>query len=226
MSQSIVASPRPSSVPDNVLRQLAKLARVPAKQREFFFDEVRMHVQTACELNGLVKQGLATKRSKTLARAATDLYDTLGSLGNREGALINGILSKGGFVFGKISNGGVTGLKEIAYQIALLSSLVTGKPRPRYPHQSPQQRKRGRKSGGVKNWIFQNFVFDLLISTATANGKLTLEKNGAFGTLIDALDMLAPHLPDGFVPQPLPASTFQRLKTRCERIRDDLADQN
>ena len=205
----------PPPVPDAaVLLRLSELARVPAEQREFFFESVLGSVQTACELDGLVKQGLASKRGKNLARAAFTLYDVLGNLNNRESSLIEGILSRAKSIFGKISNGGVEGLEHIAYQLALLSSLVTGKPPPRLPSQLPEPPVPGRRSGTVTHWIFQNFASELLISTSAAGGRLTLEKNTRKGSLVEAIRMLAPNLPDGFVPDPLTGSNSPKTQ-RC-----------
>lgn len=218
-------------VTDEVLRQLAGHGHVPPEQHEFFFESIRINVQTAWELDGLVKQGLASKRSKYLAGAALTLYDTLGNLNHRERALIEGILSKAKSIFGKISSGGVVGLEQTAYQLALLSSLVAGKPPPRYPSQPPEPPVPGRRSGTVKHWVFQNFVSELSISTSVAGGRLKLQKNIGKGSLIEAIKMLASHLPAGFVPAPLPGSTLQRLKDACSRtekavdeLEQDLSD--
>jgi hypothetical protein len=174
-----------------------------------------MNVQTACELDGLIKQGLAAKRGKKLVGAALALYDVLGNLNNRERVLIEGILGRSG-LFDRISSKGIEGLEQTAYQLALLASLVTGKPPPRYPSQPPEPPVPGRPSGTVKNWIFQNFASDLLISTMGAGGKLTHEKNIRKGSLIEAISTLAHCLPDGFV-LPLSPSTLQRLKDACSR---------
>jgi hypothetical protein len=124
-------------------------------------------------------------------------------------------------LFDSISRDGLEGLRKTAYQFDQLFSLVSGNPQSRLPHQTPQPRQRGRKKGGIKHPLFQDFVWELLISTKAAGGRLTLEKNyGAFGSLIDVITVLAPHLPPGFVPNPLSsfAATLQRIKTRHERI--------
>jgi hypothetical protein len=158
-----------------------------------------------------------SKRRK-LVDAALTLYDTLGSLKSYERELIEGIFGgKARFLFGRISSGGTAGLEQTAYQLALLFSLVAGKPPPRLPSQPWEPTGVGRRSGAVKDWIFQNFVWDLLLSTSTAGGRLKLEKNIRKGSLIEAIKMLAPNLPDGFVPDPLPGSTLQRLKDACSR---------
>ena len=107
---------------DEVLQQLADLLVVPSEQREFFFKSVCANVQTTCELDGLVKQGLAIKRGKELTRAAFVLYEMLGNFKTWERAPIEGILrgKAGKVVFGRISDGGVDGLERTAYQCALV----------------------------------------------------------------------------------------------------------
>ena len=84
---------------DEVLQALADLLVVPPDQREFFFEFICTCVQTAWELNGLSKPGLASRRGKELVDATLTLYDTLGNLNQRERALIEGIFSKAKFYF-------------------------------------------------------------------------------------------------------------------------------
>ena len=112
-----------------------------------FLRFIRTNVETACELDGLVKQGLASKRGKKLVSAALTLYDTLSNLNEDECALIEGILgSKAGFIFDRISSKGMTGLNDTAYQLALLFSLMTGKPPPTVS--KPRKSVRKRTHGG------------------------------------------------------------------------------
>jgi len=215
-------------VPDEVLRQLADLGRGSPEQRELFFEYIRTNLETACELDGLVKQGLADKRGKRLVSAALTLYDTLGNLNTNERKFIERILDgKAKFIFDRISSEGMTGLEETAYQLALLFSFVTGKPRPRYPSQLPETPGRGRRLGTVKHWAFQEFVLDLLISTATCGGSFTFAKEPTpRGTLVKAIRKLEDQLPEGFVPKPLPGSSLQRLKDRCRRLDKEAAELN
>jgi hypothetical protein len=210
-------------VPGDVLRQLADLALIAAQQREFFSTTICINVQTVWEVDGLVKGRLANKKGTALLRAALTLYDALGNLNNDEREFIKGILGRTG-LFEKISSGRVGGLRQTAYQFALLFSLLTGRQPPRFPHQAPLPRKRGPKKGAMKDWIYQDFVFDLCTTAKVAGGKFTLEKNGSFGTLIDAIDLLAPQVPDGDALKRLSASTLQRLKTRCDKIKVGLDD--
>lgn len=225
MPKSGNTSPQVLPAPDEVLRQLADLVHVPSEQHEFFFETVRTSVKTAWELDGLVKNGLASKRGKKLVGAALTIYDTLGNLSEPERALIEGILGgRAGYIFDRISGQGMTGLDETAYQLALLFSLMTGKPPPRYPSQIPETPGRGRRLGTVKNWISQNFVLDLLISTTTAGGSFTFAKEPLSGTLVKAIRMLAHHLPEGVGPRSLSGSTLQRLVDRCTRLEKEAAE--
>jgi hypothetical protein len=205
--------------PLGVLRQLAELARVPPEHHDFFFDEVSMHLQASHDLNGLAKGVLTNKSGAALQRAAVDLHEKLCDLKNDERQLIEGILNgRGKFIFERIAGDGFSRLLETTSQIARLLSLVAGKPQPRSPSQNPQTRKRGRKPGDVKDPAFQEFAWNLLISTRAARGKLTLEKTGGFGSLMDAIDLLAPYLPETFKPGSLRPATLQRIKTQCDKI--------
>jgi hypothetical protein len=103
-------------------------------------------------------------------------------------------------------------LLEAGYQFAHLFSILTGDRPPAFPHQGPRAPQRGKPSGSVKNWIFQDFVFDLDMHATIAGGKLTLEKNIRSGTLIEAIKRLARHLPDGNVLKRLSPATLQRIK--------------
>ena len=218
-------------VPDDVLERLAGLGHVPATEREFFFESVRMNVQTACELDGLGRLGFANRRGQRLAHAALALYDLIGNLNERERSLIERILEgKAKFIFHRISNEeineGINGLEEAAYQIALLSSLVTSRPRPRLPSQPPDPPVAGRRSGTVEHWAFQNFLYDLLISTTEANGRLTLRREYKSGSLIEAMNALKPYLPAHFVPTPLPIRTLQRVRDAFSRTYKAVPDED
>jgi hypothetical protein len=213
----------PKALPDNILQRLAEIGRVPLEQHEFFFELVRDNVETACQLDGLGER-LSTKRGKDLANAAITLYDALGSLNKSQRQLVEATLSDGKLIFDRISSDGVRGIEKTIHQLALLFCLLTGKSHPRFPHQTPDPPSRGRKSGSVKNWIAQKFIWDLLISTTNAGGALTLEKNIKKGSLIDAVGLLTPYLPNRIALSRLSTSTLQRIKdesSRAQRASDE-----
>jgi hypothetical protein len=84
----------------------------------------------------------------------------------------------------------------------------------------PQALRRGRRPGTVKNRTFQSFVRGLFLAAERTGGRYTLEKNIGKGTVIEAIDILAPYLPDGFVPKNLPLSTLQRIKSTLSKRRN------
>jgi hypothetical protein len=205
MSKPPTATPL---VPDEVLLQLAGLARIPAEEREEFYDFVREGVQTAWELNELANSGRAWNKSGALvraAKAALNLYEELANLKQKERDWVQKILDQSQGLLGEE----VLKLRGTAYQLATLLNLAIGKP-PSVVVPGPHQA--GRKSSAVKNPNFQNFVFQLLIYTRTSEGNLSLEKNIGRGTLLSAVELLAPYLPEGFERNSLSMSTYQRLK--------------
>jgi hypothetical protein len=58
--------------------------------------------------------------------------------------------------------------------------------------------------------MFAAFVVKLRRAARAAGGRLGLQKNIEKGPLLEAIKILAPHLPDGFVPKPMSTSTLQR----------------
>jgi hypothetical protein len=71
----------------------------------------------------------------------------------------------------------------------------------------------------VKNQRLRDLVFGLLSAASDTGGQFTFNKNSVSGSLATALTRLRPHLPAGLVPNPLPATTIQRLKAEFERLR-------
>jgi hypothetical protein len=212
----------------DVLRELADLARVPPPERDVYYQSVRECVRTACERKRLTDNGLTSEHGKKLLQSALSLQEALWSLSKHEVKLITSLLDgKSAFVFDRISGGGHGGLQRTAYQLALLFSLLTGKPEPRYPHRAPAPRKRGKSPGGrrpgsISNPILQDFIFGLWTSTNVAGGKLSFAKSPVKGepqgTILGVIKMLAPHLPEGFVPKALPAPTLAKLGAHCAKL--------
>lgn len=202
------------------LRELADLAGVPRGRRAFYYEEVCRAVTVACERE-LLANGLRKKQGEALHRSAVAMQDALDSLNDDEVQFISGVLNgKAAFAFDLFSNRGIDGLRQTTYQLTLLYSLLTGKPDPRYPHLAPLPRKRGKSPGGrrpgsIKRSIFQDFVFELWLSTKTAGGKLSFERYPARGSVTTALKKLTEYLPGDFVPKALPAPTLQKLRIMC-----------
>jgi hypothetical protein len=75
----------------------------------------------------------------------------------------------------------------------------------------------GRPAGGGLTMTsapsLARFVLALLWDVRAAGGRLSLDKNAGTGGLIEALELLRPYLPPGFVPICAPLSTLTKIKT-------------
>jgi hypothetical protein len=80
----------------------------------------------------------------------------------------------------------------------------------------PRYRQDGKDSRGrhKQRPIFEALIYRLLDLT---KGKLTFDKNGPSGSLVDVLEELRPQLPHDVIPQALPASTISRRVTAWRR---------
>jgi hypothetical protein len=75
----------------------------------------------------------------------------------------------------------------------------------------PRAHRRGRRPGTAKNRRFRVFLRKLTNAAKAHGGRLGLQKNIPKGALLEAIEIVAPHLPDGFVPKRLSASTLQNI---------------
>jgi hypothetical protein len=211
-----------------VLRELADLLEVPEVKRSFWSDEILENVRNTCELKEL-SDALTKEKSAKMHRSALALQETLWDLNRREAKFIDQMLNSKSalIVFNKISSQGIEGLKDITYQLARFFALFASKPPPRPPSLGPAQRKRGKSPGGrrpgsIYNPIFQDFVFNLWLSTKHAGGNPSFARSPAKGepqgSILKAIKKLAPHLPHGFVPNVLPARMLQDLIARWNKL--------
>src|SRR5262249_7531585 len=106
-------------------------------------------------------------------------------------------------------------ISELESQIDWLLEWMLGEPEP----VKPQAHRRGRTAGTITNRMFKTFVDGLLWAAKTCGEGFTLDKKPPAGTLIEAIKILTPCLPDGFVPKALPGSTLQRIKSKRTKRR-------
>jgi hypothetical protein len=87
-----------------------------------------------------------------------------------------------------------------------------GRPPPRGLNAPPRPNRRGRKPDAVKDVLFRRFAYDLLLDAKRAGGKFTVDRNSAKGSFLEGVELLASHLPPGFVPKRPPATTLDRFR--------------
>jgi hypothetical protein len=189
---------------NGVMQRLADLARVPKIEgaREYFSRFILRILSDAWHNDGLRDAAFELQSTNpALSRAARALRSARQALayldkGEREA------------LWWPIS--------EVESGIDLFFEFVLGGFEPT----RPQAHRRGRRSGTVKNRAFQIFVRGLFFAAETADGRYTLEKNIGRGTVSQAIEILTPYLPDGFVPKNLPFSTLQRIKSTLPKRRN------
>ena len=227
MSKSKQTSP-PARL-ETTLRELADLAKVPAAERASFFEDVSLNIQAATEQVELGAHWTkASNNANKIWEHARGLYEMVSTLNKTETEILQRILTgQGKFLFARFSGDGISGLQETAYQLALLFSLLAGKPHPSFPSQTPVARKRGRSPGGrpkgaVKSPIFQNFIRDLRTTVRAHGGKLTVDKDANGGSMIEALQKLKSHLPQRFIPNVPSGPTLRKLVDQISAIEREL----
>jgi hypothetical protein len=175
----------------NVLQQLAELARVPDEKRIEFCRQVSNLVSDMWRHDAHHRQLVLAKQNKSLSLAIDALRAAKQALAD----LDEDLREAGGELI-------INTELAITHFLACMGE-----------DSGPARRRadgRGRRPGSV-NWMFAAFVVKLRRAASAAGGRLGLQKNIRKGALLEAIEILAPHLPDGFVPKRLSASTLQRI---------------
>jgi hypothetical protein len=174
----------------DVLRQLAELARVPKEKRVEFCRQVSNLISDMWTYDADRRALLVAKQNKSLSRAIAALQAARQAVAELDEELREA--ARGPIV-------------EIELGITTFLACMR-------EESGPARRRadgRGRRPGRV-NWMFAAFVVKLRRAARAADGRLGLQKNIEKGPLLEAIKILAPHLPDGFVPKPMSTSTLQR----------------
>jgi hypothetical protein len=189
---------------NGVMQRLADLARVPKTEeaREYFSRFILKILADAWENDGLRDAALQLQSTNAaLSRAARALRSAKQALANLDKRDREALWWP---------------VSEVESGIDRFFEFVLGGSEPT----RPQAHRRGRRSGTVKNRAFQIFVRGLFLAAETADGRYTLEKNIGKGTVSEAIEILTPCLPDGFMPKNLPFSTLQRIKSTLPKRRN------
>jgi ribosomal protein L22 len=174
----------------DVLRQLAELARVPKEKRVEFCRQVSNLISDMWTYDADRRALLVAKQNKSLSRAIAALQAARQAVAELDEELREAA-------------------RELIVEIDLGMTKFLACMR---EESGPARRRadgRGRRPGRV-NWMFAAFVAKLRRAARAAGGRLGLQKNIEKGPLLEAIKILAPHLPDGFVPKPMSTSTLQR----------------
>jgi hypothetical protein len=197
-----------------VALRLAGLALVPDKEHDSFCYLLCGTVQRVWSRARRAKPGPALVRA---AEATRTLHEALGSLNKEDRDWVEGLLAQ------HPATDTDGWLPETVSLLAnLFSSAVGNSPPPDHPGGGARPDQKGRRRGTVKNVIFQDFVSDLLTNAGATGGDFTFDKNYEMGTVLEAIRILTPHLPEGVCPKKLPMGTIQRIVTRYRKVLPDI----
>ena len=191
--------------------RLAELARVPEENRNGFWLAVFDAMIEAWEHDASRGLALSLNQNKVLSRAVDALRVARQALADLDEERKKKMVSYklGGLVeaqFWWTLPQLTAAIEQGMDKFFEWTGEATEPPRPR-------AHRRGRRPGTVKNPSFRVFLRKLRNAAKAYGGRLGLQKNIPEGALLEAIKIVAPHLPNGFVPKSLSASTLQRIIT-------------
>ena len=150
------------------------------------------------------------------ADAARRLQDTFYRMNKRDRAWVEHVKQSEQLLF----MDQITDLGSTISQIVVLLDAALGRASPVPRHIAKMSAALlGGKLPKIRDQMLRELVIGLLSAATNTNGILTFDKNEESGDLTKALRLLRDHLPEGLVPDPLPSSTIQRVKTAFFRHR-------
>jgi hypothetical protein len=197
---------KPPRLHEDVALEVARVADVPSEERNQFCELVQGTVQIVWELDTRARPSKQSQALHEAARAARALNKAYLKLNKEDRELLEGFMAPNSYYIGKLRE-----LPLTVWRLAHLFSIAVGKSLPEAPALSTK--KRDWRQRTVKNATFETFLTHLFVDVAETGGILTFTKESGSGSLIEALDILRPHLPEGVVPKSLPLGTIQKVKT-------------
>jgi hypothetical protein len=222
------------SVPpdDPLFAKLAALARLPdgpieRLQQSIFYElkrEWQWHLQPSTQTSPAARRHARVQLNR-LAKLSSDLCSALHDLNDPalrflgEASLYLYVTRsndeppppppRGGYDFDQY--------QKMTTALAERSSRALHLARPKPSLNRVGRPARGGLSDPVGPGSFTQFVIRLWWDITAAGGRLTLDKNNRPhpGTLADALELMRPYLPPGFIPNVLPLSTLERIRRRA-----------
>jgi hypothetical protein len=198
-----------ADLPMDVRLEVAALADVPAESQDEFCDLIQLVRRHVCELD---RRTLGTEPGDALfsaAEAARALHEAFDRLNADDLKWAEQLLAKT-----PRYNRWVPALPRSVKALSDLFSVAAGKA-PLWPGGPSGPDARGRRHGDVKDLAFRELVrWLLIVAEEWCGGKFTFDKNyEENSTLTEALTILRPYFPQDVVPDSLPLSTIQRIRT-------------
>ena len=200
-----------------VAQRIAKIAKVSTHYQHEFSERIVEIVMSLRKPHRSSAWGKPGGLLIEAADAARRLQDTFFRMNQRDRDWVEHVKQSQPqlqFVHGEVND-----LGSAISNIVMLLDEALGRP-------SPVPRRIAKMNAAlvgtlpkIRDQKLRELVFGLLSAATSTNGNLTFIKDKESGTLAVALRLLRDHLPEGLVPDPLPSSTIQRVKTEFFRLR-------
>jgi hypothetical protein len=196
----------PPPLPRADALQLAALARVPKKHHEVFFDLVHwttllvwMRDRRATASNSM--------QLERIAEAARVLNQELGRLDPLSTQWVEGLLRRTPWYNEWLRDAPVT-----VFRLAHLFSGAAGMSPPRPPEVGPPAHQKSSRDKTREHVMFLDFARRLKMVASESGGRLGVNHTSQRGTLVEAINLLKPHLPVGVVPDKFPFSAYKKTR--------------
>jgi hypothetical protein len=204
----------PNRIPESVARKIAERFCIPEVDYEPFCDALCNVVERLWKRDRRAvpsKPGASLHKAAEATRALRKAFD---SLPKADRGWVENIHAQSLFC-------GSHDLDTMILDLSITFNHAVGKPAP-VPRKSLKHNEAfGVRPLSVRDQMFREVVIGLLTAATENHGKPTLDANCKTGRLIEALDLLRDHLPQGLVPEPddLPAGTIQRIRKQFLELR-------
>jgi hypothetical protein len=197
----------PPPLPPSEALRLADLAHVPTERHEQFFDYVHWTVALVWMRDRRAVGTSAGAALVRVAKAARTLHKELSKLDPVDRKWVERLWRRTPWYKDWLRD-----FPEAVFRLAHLFSSAVGMSPPRVTGVAASPYQKSDRWRTRKDVMFLDFVRRLRLVVSESGGELTLDQNYEKGTLLDALHILRPHLPNGVVPEKLPFGTLKKIK--------------
>jgi hypothetical protein len=197
----------PPPLPDDVALRLAHLAHVPLEEHEAFFDMLHWTMALVCMRDRRVLGTSAGPALIRVAKAARALHQEFSKLNPLDRKWVERLWRRTFWYRDWLRD-----VPETVFRISHLFSSAAGISPPRGAEVAKPDNQKSSRDRTRADPMFLDFVCRLRMIAHEAGGKLGLDPNNERGKLVEAVEMLKPHLPHGFVPERFPFFAIKKLK--------------
>jgi hypothetical protein len=194
----------PPPLPQVDALQLATLARVPPERHASFFDLVHWAISLVWMRDRRAIGGDAAQLER-IAEAARTLHQELGRLDPLGTEWVERLWRRTPWY-----NEWLRDVPVTVFRLAHLFSSTAGMSPPRPPGIAPPKHQKSTRDKTREDVMFLDFANRLKMVASESGGKLGLDPPNRRGTLVEAVNLLKPHLPVGVVPDKFPFSAFKK----------------